>query len=302
MNKLFIAKPAVQSKSTGFTLVELSIVLVIIGLLIGGILVARSMVETSKTQMQIRQLQQFDIAVQNFWTNFKMIPGDCPTSRCGTGADNGDGDGYLEDHTHNNSSWFPLHWFEGEAYDFFNDLSQMGMIKGSYIADTTGYLTVNGRLYAGIGKTVPLNAKGNGPLLVTQNGAGQFWWALTASKNPIAPDCNWTPMLLYGGDTCNAPTGLNGPYSPAEALAIDRKVDDGLPSNGNVIANFGWSSGSAANYYPMYLEYNTAGNNNCTGTSSGLANPPVANSTDKYNVSSTTVRCGIIVLSSFEKN
>ena len=53
----------------GFTLVELSIVLVIIGLLIGGILVAQSMIGTTKIQALVRQIGQFDAAHNNFKTN-----------------------------------------------------------------------------------------------------------------------------------------------------------------------------------------------------------------------------------------
>lgn len=60
----------------GFTLVELSIVLVIIGLLIGGILVAQSMITTARITKIASQLQQYEVAVQNFRTNYKQLPGD----------------------------------------------------------------------------------------------------------------------------------------------------------------------------------------------------------------------------------
>ena len=60
----------------GFTLVELSIVLVIIGLLIGGILVGQSLIESAKTTATLQQLSQFDIAVSNFSTKYKQLPGD----------------------------------------------------------------------------------------------------------------------------------------------------------------------------------------------------------------------------------
>ena len=49
---------------------------VIIGLLIGGILAAQSMMDTARIQAQIRQLEKFDIATSDFKLNFKKLPGD----------------------------------------------------------------------------------------------------------------------------------------------------------------------------------------------------------------------------------
>lgn len=60
----------------GFTLVELSIVLVIIGLLIGGILVGQSLIDSAQMNQAIRQIQQYDIAVSNFRERFRQLPGD----------------------------------------------------------------------------------------------------------------------------------------------------------------------------------------------------------------------------------
>ena len=71
-----IAMHSKAAETAGFTLVELSIVLVIIGLLIGGILVAQSMIGTAKIQSTVRQLQQYDTAVVNFETKYNQLPGD----------------------------------------------------------------------------------------------------------------------------------------------------------------------------------------------------------------------------------
>lgn len=60
----------------GFTLVELSIVLVIVGLLIGGILVGQSLIESAKLNRVISQLSQYDVAVTTFYTKYKQLPGD----------------------------------------------------------------------------------------------------------------------------------------------------------------------------------------------------------------------------------
>lgn len=60
----------------GFTLVELSIVLVIIGLVIGGLLSARSMIGTAKNLNFVRDMAQYEAAVHLFRKNFKTFPGD----------------------------------------------------------------------------------------------------------------------------------------------------------------------------------------------------------------------------------
>ena len=62
----------------GFTLVELSIVLVIIGLLIGGILVGQSMITTAKITAVASQIQQFDAGVMTFKAKYNSLPGDSP--------------------------------------------------------------------------------------------------------------------------------------------------------------------------------------------------------------------------------
>lgn len=61
---------------TGFTLVELSIVLVIIGFIVGGILVAQSMIQTAKVQRLLNDISQYEIAISNFKMNYKFYPGD----------------------------------------------------------------------------------------------------------------------------------------------------------------------------------------------------------------------------------
>ncbi len=63
----------------GFTLVELSIALVIIGLLIGGILVAQSMIHSAKINRFVKEVSQYEISIQNFKLNYRSYPGDAPS-------------------------------------------------------------------------------------------------------------------------------------------------------------------------------------------------------------------------------
>jgi prepilin-type N-terminal cleavage/methylation domain-containing protein len=60
----------------GFTLIELSIGLVIIGLLISGILAGQSLIEAAKINKVVHQLRQYDIAISNFRSKYNQYPGD----------------------------------------------------------------------------------------------------------------------------------------------------------------------------------------------------------------------------------
>ena len=64
------------SGKKGFTLVELSIVLVIIGLLIGGILVGQSLVDSARVNKEAQKITQWSVAIIQFKEKFKQDPGD----------------------------------------------------------------------------------------------------------------------------------------------------------------------------------------------------------------------------------
>src|ERR1019366_3549131 len=99
----------------GFTLLELSIVLVIIGLLIGGIFVGQSLIHTAQLNSVISEFNRYQTSVQNFKMQYQALPGDMTNATAiwgsagGTGADatcqntasttaatcNGNGDGAI---------------------------------------------------------------------------------------------------------------------------------------------------------------------------------------------------------------
>lgn len=62
----------------GFTLIELAIVLVIIGLIIGGIVVGRDLIHTAELRSVITQLEKYDTAVNTFKGKYNCLTGDCP--------------------------------------------------------------------------------------------------------------------------------------------------------------------------------------------------------------------------------
>ena len=65
----------------GFTLIELSIGLVIIGLLIGGVLFGRDLIEGAAIRKQMSNLAQLDSGVNAFKMKFASLPGDMSMSK-----------------------------------------------------------------------------------------------------------------------------------------------------------------------------------------------------------------------------
>ncbi len=87
----------------GFTLIEISIVLVVIGLIAGVILVGQDLINAAAIQAQISQIQGYNTAVRTFEVKYNNLPGDIPNPAAGNYgfqprgqyAGEGDGNGVL---------------------------------------------------------------------------------------------------------------------------------------------------------------------------------------------------------------
>ncbi|MBK6999553.1 MAG: prepilin-type N-terminal cleavage/methylation domain-containing protein [Rhodoferax sp.] len=65
-----------RSRQSGFTLVEIAIVLVIIGLLLGGVLKGQELIENSKTKAIVNDMKAIQAAYNGYIDRYKAIPGD----------------------------------------------------------------------------------------------------------------------------------------------------------------------------------------------------------------------------------
>ncbi len=87
-----------RSTQTGFTLVEIAIVLVIIGLLLGGILKGQEMITNAKIKNVINDLNGITAAVNSYQDRYRALAGDelnATVAARWTGAFGGDGNGVL---------------------------------------------------------------------------------------------------------------------------------------------------------------------------------------------------------------
>ena len=84
----------------GFTLIEIAIVLVIIGLLIGGVLKGQSMIQNAKVKRLVNDVDGLRAAVLTFQDRYGMLPGDENSTTAPTGdANNGNNNGYFNENT-----------------------------------------------------------------------------------------------------------------------------------------------------------------------------------------------------------
>jgi len=88
-----------RTKQSGFTLVEIAIVLVIIGLLLGGILKGQEMITQARIKNIINDFNGITAAVNSYQDRYRGLPGDeldaTTLARWGATAFGGDGNGVL---------------------------------------------------------------------------------------------------------------------------------------------------------------------------------------------------------------
>lgn len=211
----------------GFTLVELSIVLVIIGLLIGGILVAQSMIGAAKINSQIAQIQQFDAGTANFKTKYNHLPGDSPIF-------GGDGNGVLTSSSPgawDGSNWTEGRHFGGEICRYWTSIDKVGFPATAGCANKSA-------LTNGVNKNVPAAKFGkNGSFFIAQSSTTNGYGIQPATSNLY-----YVMLEQMQGQTAasNAwfltTTSLNSAATPAELSSLDNKMDNGISNTGNVIS------------------------------------------------------------------
>jgi prepilin-type N-terminal cleavage/methylation domain-containing protein len=115
-------EPVRNMQKGGFTLVELALVLVIIGLLITGVLKGEALIENAKTKNLVNQNDSLTAAFYTYYDKYNYYPGDAPAP-AGNNIpvqghnDNGSGTGQIS---------------AAEEWVLFQDLVLSGIINGGY--------------------------------------------------------------------------------------------------------------------------------------------------------------------------
>ncbi|MFZ4124477.1 MAG: type II secretion system protein [Rickettsiales bacterium] len=244
-----------------FTLVELSIVLVIMGLIVGGIMAGASLIRNTEVKTAISQSQKYKNALYAFRSKYAGWPGDLSDAtnywgvKAGTGSDvtchqtagtgnatcNGNGDGFMEGISGDTSN--------GERFLTWQQMAAAGLIEGRFTGASTTAPTMN----AAPGVNVPKPTVGG----------NNVRWEVHQLDGSVTGHAIWfdgsypgNVMVLAGGPA----------LKPEEAWNIDLKLDDGMPATGGIFVAKATSA-----WWP-----------NCADGDTTAAN---------YNLSDTAKRC-----------
>ena len=226
----------------GFTLVELAIVMIIIGLLIGGVLKGQQLITNAQIAATVAQIKGIDAATTSFRDMYNALPGDMltPTTRlpnCAAAlcATPGNGNGTLT----NTPGVVPTIGNEGGV--FFVHLAAAGLLTGVDSGGAALNPTWGGSFP---GTKVP----GGGIWASSDPGvAADFLGAISAVG---VPGGLWLTLLATPAAAPGAAAGLY--LTPNQAARIDTKLDDGLPDQGTVRA-FGAATCGAVGAYAESL-------------------------------------------------
>lgn len=205
----------------GFSLVELSIVLVIIGLLVGGVASLRTYVRSAQTSNLMNESKFYISAFNQFQTRYNAPPGDYNTaSSAWTGAGNGDGNGLIRA-----TGTAPGN--TAESYYAFQHLALGGLIRGTY----TG--AVNGAGGATAGLNVPTTTIENGAYLFDHPDATDG--IVLAGDSYYYAGTYGNVLIVAGLNANSASTPSQALLSVKQAYQLDDKYDDGVANTGNIV-------------------------------------------------------------------
>lgn len=213
-----------RESQKGFTLIEMSIVLVIIGLIVGGVLKGQEVINGARVKTQVAQIDAVKSAVYNFQDKFNFQPGDftasaglvTSTNKAFDGDENGvigtNGSATAISDTAPIGNEMGFVWYQ---------LAVANLMPGVNTNVTAGPVSLQGKLsqaflWYGTFQVATAGTIANPTATVT----GNF----------VRIDGSSTGLAVTTASTSSVVRNI-------DALAIDTRYDDGNPTTGSILAS-----------------------------------------------------------------
>jgi prepilin-type N-terminal cleavage/methylation domain-containing protein len=202
-----------------FTLLEFSVVVVVIGLVIGAVIIGQEMLGSSRLQAVVTDVEKYRRAAHDFENAYGGLPGDFYSDQTvwtelpvATAGAYGNGDGFIDEYT--------------EGFRAWQHLALGQMIKGAYSGTATGNTAV-------VGINVPeASVPESGFSFISLTGTEiDTSWLFDAA---LSADALAGVYIAFGAQQAGDIT-IAGSIPVDDAIGIDSKVDDGLPDSGTVL-------------------------------------------------------------------
>jgi len=210
----------------GFTLIELSIVLIIISLIVGGIVGGKSLIRSAEIQSVVKDIGSIKTALNTFTDQYDSLPGDFlnaydyfdgsgGNSICGANTDstdfggcNGNANNQLAGRAEQIRGWQHL-----QLAEIFNSVEIEVSLGGRYVV---GY---------------------NLPTSDVKTAGYNVGYATNVYQKKYGNN------IHFATDFDNGNNFAGGVITAREAKTLDKKMDDGEADNGNIYSTNSWGSG-----------------------------------------------------------
>jgi len=227
-----VASPA------AFTLIEMSMVIIVVGLLVSGVVIAKDIIKHAESRTAIHQVNKYLVAINNFKMHYDALPGDFREAEQYWPGETFNGNGNNQVHAN------PING-KNEPILFWKHLNLAGLISNSYTGVPEGPFG----LVTGV----------NIPMGTIESTAWNVIYTANISLGGGAPDPG-DPSSFFSSPTDGIYGRINnvlelssdntGPLKgaavrPSDAYMIDRKIDDGISVTGNVFGTNATVSGAS---------------------------------------------------------
>jgi len=232
---LMSKKPIMQSRSFAFSLVEMSVVIGIVGLLLSIILISTHLKDSANVNVLLSEQYVYQTAMSNFYKMYNAIPGDMSNAVTTFACDkqnrecqNGNGNKLIERGTATINEQYQVwrHLYLAQLITF-NGTGKISTAIAGHASEVGVNIPPSKlNIFDKLGYTIYYPSQQN-THNSTQTGCNTI--ADTQIKHHIFKLSDFDEQNQCGG-------GVIGAISSAIMYKVDEKIDDGLPQSGNVRA------------------------------------------------------------------